>query len=97
MPRRNIWEHIARELDLHEPSSHLAPLIELIDNRSVLIENHCGVTQYSEQKVCVKTVRGCVEIIGSGLHLIQMSKEQLCIQGCIHTLHLLGGGNHGKV
>ena len=67
-----------------------APLIELAGRSRVLIENHRGVLAYSLEEICVKVSYGSVCVTGSGLHLLQMSKEQLVICGEITGIALLG-------
>lgn len=65
------------------------PVVEIAGENRVLIEGHCGVTQYSREQVCVKVCYGCVCVCGSSLELTRMSKEQLIISGRIDNLKLL--------
>ena len=84
-------ERLMNRLDLKDEPLPLRPLIEIVDNRRVLIENHKGVTQYSTQQICVRLRKGSVCICGEGLHLAVMRKEQLVICGCIRSIFLNGG------
>lgn len=65
-----------------------SPLIEMIGNRRVLIENHLGILIYSEHEIVVRVRTGCVCIAGTFLKLSMMSKEQLVITGCIREIKL---------
>lgn len=91
---KQLLARLANVLELHEAPRRALPLVEIMDNRSVLIENHCGVTQYSRQKIKVQTRAGYVEICGDRLRLIQMSREQLCVQGQIDSVNLFSGGEN---
>ena len=84
-------ERLMKSLDLKDEPLPLRPLIEIVDNRRVLIENHKGVTQYSTQQICVRLRKGSVCICGEGLDLAVVRKEQLVIGGCVRSLHLNGG------
>lgn len=68
------------------------PLVEIIGDKRVLIENHFGVTAYCDKEICVKTSLGCVCITGSELMLAQMTRQQLVIVGRVDGVHLLRGG-----
>ena len=64
------------------------PLIEIAGDCRVLIEHHCGVTQYGRCRICVRVKYGFVVVIGRQLELAQMTKEQLIITGKIDTVQL---------
>lgn len=64
------------------------PIVEIAGDHRVLIENHCGVTAYSRERILVKVGYGCVCICGFGLEIVRMSKEQLIIQGRIDGITL---------
>ena len=71
-------------------------LLELLSDRRILIEHHCGVTEYTCQKIQVKVRFGFLCITGSGLSLTKMSADQLVITGCISSVNVIRGRNHGK-
>lgn len=64
------------------------PVLELAGDRRVLIENHCGVKEYSRERICVGVKYGVVCVCGSGLELSCMTKEQLVICGRIDAIAL---------
>jgi len=66
------------------------PIIELVGQHRVLIENHHGILCYSLSEIHIKVSYGCISVNGSDLHLIQMSKEQLVISGKIDSVQLFG-------
>ena len=66
-------------------------LIELVGQRRVLIEHHMGVLAYSLNEIQIKVSFGKLSVMGNGLYLSQLSREQLVIQGEIQSLQLSGG------
>lgn len=65
------------------------PLAELAGDKRVLIENHQGVTEYGEERICVKVSFGILCVCGQELALHSMSKQQLVICGRIDRIELL--------
>lgn len=90
MANHHLFEKVTRAVDLGAEPVPGKPLVEIVGDRAVLIENHCGVISYSNDRVCVKTKAGCICVCGSGLVLTRMSKEQLRICGRIVNVELSG-------
>lgn len=73
------------------------PLVEIADDRRVLIENHQGVCSYTAEQVQVRVRYGRVCITGSGLRIVRMTREQLVICGTVEEVALhRGGGQNGR-
>lgn len=70
------------------------PLVEIADDRRVLIEHHQGVVAYGCAEICVRVRFGQIRITGSALRLAKMSAEQLVICGRVDSVTLIkqGGG-----
>ena len=66
-----------------------SPLIEVTGDHRVLIENHCGVREYSSEKISVNVNYGIISISGEKLTLAQMTQEQLVICGRILDISLI--------
>ena len=75
-------------LDLPEESLPGLPLVEIAGHQRVLIEHHCGVTEYGPNAVCVKVKYGHICVLGCGLELSCMSRHSLIISGCIDGVRL---------
>ena len=89
MDRRNgIFGRLADEMDLPGEVMPGQPLVELCGDKSVLIENHRGVTEYRKERIGIRVGYGQVLICGSGLELVRMSKEQLIVRGRIDSVSL---------
>ena len=66
------------------------PLIEIVGQNRVLIENHNGVLGYSLEEIQVKVNFGRVQIIGKNLRIMQLCKDQLVITGSVEAVQLYG-------
>lgn len=86
MGRRSFWNTMTGATDLNTEPLPGEPLVELLGQGRVLIENHLGVLGYACNEVCVKVKFGCVIVCGQNMVLSRMTKEQLLINGCIETV-----------
>ena len=66
------------------------PILELVGQRRLLIENHDGVLSYAPNEIKIKVCYGCVIVDGNDLQLMEMSRVKLAICGRIDGLQLLG-------
>ena len=67
------------------------PLVEIMGEHRVLIENHKGVIGYGCSEICVKVKYGVLKICGNELTLARMTKHQLVISGIIDSVCLCRG------
>ncbi len=89
MVRNKHWaQHLADGADLQGEAMPGIPVVEIAGQRRVLVERHCGVTNYSREMIRVKVRYGHICICGGDLQLIQMTKEQLVISGRIDSVQL---------
>ena len=82
---------ISRMVDLPDENLPLQPVVELCGLHRVLIENHKGVTEYSQQRIAVAVSFGGVVIEGEHLHLCRISTHQLVVKGQIQNIMLCRG------
>lgn len=85
---QNFLERITDGADLSGEPIPGGTLVEIAGDSRVLIENHCGITQYSRERICVKVKFGVVSVCGCNLELIRMTREQLIISGKIEQIGL---------
>ncbi len=86
-----FMERLTKAADLQEEPIPGLPVIELAGDRRVLIENHCGVTEYGRNRICVKVKFGHISVCGQCLELARMTKGQLIIAGKIEVVELIRG------
>lgn len=65
------------------------PIVELAGDRRVLIENHHGVSEYGENRICIKVKYGTLCVCGNRMELAMMTKAQLIITGQIDSVTIL--------
>lgn len=73
-----------------ENAPSMLPIVELVGQKRLLIENHQGVLSYAPKEIKIKVSYGCVIIEGNDLQLMEMSRVKLAICGRIDGLQLLG-------
>jgi len=87
----SFWERLSIGMDLPGESLPTLPLIEIVGEHRVLVENHKGVIGYSDGEICVKVKFGFIRISGSQLMLSKLTKQQLVISGFIDSVSLCRG------
>ena len=92
MKNRHLMERVLEAVDLSTEPVPGKTLIEIVDNRSILIENHCGVISYGKERIIIKTKNGCIIVSGTCLILSKMSKDILRITGVVTCVELQGRG-----
>lgn len=64
------------------------PLVEIIGNRRVLIENHTGITEFGNERITASNTGGNVVVTGRDLQITLISEEQIVIVGKIGSVLL---------
>jgi len=90
--RRKFLDHLSAAADLQAEAIPGLPLIEIVGDRRVLIEHHCGVTEYGCQQISIKVRQGHICVYGDKLELALMTREQLIISGHIEGVRLVRRG-----
>lgn len=80
-----------RRLALEDQSLPGKPLMEILDDKRVLIEHHRGITQYTPERIQIRVKFGAICVCGAELSLCRMTADQLVITGRIDSLTLLRG------
>lgn len=65
------------------------PLVEIVGEKRVLVENHLGVIGYSSEEIKVRVCYGILSVLGTALQFVQMNREQLVICGEVNSITLL--------
>lgn len=88
---KHFMERLTKAADLEEEPIPGLPLVEIAGDRRILIEHHCGVTQYGRCQISVRVKYGSVVIHGTQLELSRMTGQQLIITGRIESVQLERG------
>jgi sporulation protein YqfC len=87
----SLWNKLSFVADLADEPIPGLPLIEIIDNCRVLIENHKGVSEYGTNRIRIKVKWGCICICGENLVLARMDRGLLIVSGIIDSVQLCRG------
>lgn len=89
--RKPLSEMIAERSDLLDEVFPGQPLVEMMGDRRILIEHHCGVNRYSTNVISIQMKYGQVQINGEKLELAKMCGKQLVITGRIDSVSVIRG------
>ena len=84
----SILDRFAMGADLPGEKMPGLPLLEIVGQHRVLIENHKGVIAYGCNEICVKVNYGVISVCGSKLMMAKMTKDQLVITGVVDSVNL---------
>ncbi len=91
MKKGSAFVRLASSVDLPEEPIPGRPLVEILDNQRVLIENHLGVCEYEDTVIRVRVKNGSICVLGCNLELARMTKGVLVISGRIEAVQLHRG------
>lgn len=91
------WEEVKRKVkrqfsDLLEiPGDVLLdlPLINMVGNMQLQVENHRGIHEYTTNFVRISTGKGFIEITGENLVLRNIMSDEIILEGKIKSLSLV--------
>lgn len=89
--QKSLFRRLLDGADLAEESLPLQPVVELLGDNRVLIENHRGVTQYCTERIQARVSFGAVNIQGGNLRLRYMTGQKLVIVGKIDSIEVVRG------
>ena len=89
--QKYLLDRLVQWADLPPEAVPGMPLVEILGEGRVLIENHRGVTEYGTDRISIRVGFGQIIICGCGLELSRMNREQLVILGRIDGVTLCRG------
>ena len=92
MKRQDNWLRRLRD-SVYGENTQLSrqPVVEILGNKRILIENHRGVQVYERDRIQVCVKFGSIKVLGNCLSLCYMSVSQLVIAGDIQSVSLESG------
>ncbi len=72
--------HLLDELDPH------LTRLEVVGNRSIFVENHCGVQVYSDTQMQVACRRFVLCVSGTALRIVGLALKSMTIEGEISQI-----------
>ena len=86
---QNIKKKLVNTLELPKEIIFNLPLITMVGNEEINIENYKGVIEYSPEKIRINTECGVLKINGEKLSFKQITAENIIVTGTIQTLEYL--------
>ena len=83
---QNIKKKLVNTLELPKEIIFNLPLITIVGNEEINIENYKGVIEYSPEKIRINTECGVLKINGEKLSFKQITAENIIVTGIIQTL-----------
>ena len=82
----NFRQRLAEIFDLPQEVILDLPLISIVGNLNLKVENHRGIIKYTPELVEIKIKRGQLIIEGRQLNIEQIKKEKVVVVGKIDNL-----------
>lgn len=89
--KTSIFRRLLEEADLAEENLPTEPVVELLGDGRVLIENHKGVIEYCTEIITARVSFGAVSVRGCNLRLRLMTGQKLVIAGTINGIEVTRG------
>lgn len=83
---RRLQQQLSSFLDIPHDIVLDLPKITLIGNIQLYIENHRGIIEYSPETVRISVSIGEIEIKGKDLRILTISRDELSLDGTIHSI-----------
>lgn len=80
---KNIKNVFAKVLEVPKEVVIDLPLISMMGNEEITIENYKGVIEYSEEKIRINTAKGVVKVEGRSMVLKEITDDDIQILGNI--------------
>ena len=86
---QNIKKKLVNTLELPKEIIFNLPLITIVGNEEINIENYKGVIEYSPEKIRINTECGVLKINGEKLSFKQITAENIIVTGVIQKLEYI--------
>ena len=86
--KHDFVNSVSEKLSLPAEAIGEIALTELRGKRSVHIENHRGILEYSDDLIKISVKRGAISVIGGNLRIVCMNRKCVEIRGSIRALEL---------
>ena len=91
MEKKPILQKILDRCDLGEEDLPGRPLVEIMGDGRILVENHQGITEYGSDQICIRVCYGAICVSGSNLRLRHAACKKLLIIGRIDAVRIIRG------
>ena len=89
--REKVFGLLPELLDLPDQALPGVPIIEVYGDRRVLVEGCFVVLQYADNCIKLRNPSTIICVVGSGLHMVEISSSQTVITGKIENISICRG------
>ena len=82
-PKKSFREQLSSALELPQEVVEDLPIIHLVGNKEVSVENFNGLAEYTDKRIRLNTKSGTLSIDGIALEAKSMTAEVIHIKGTI--------------
>lgn len=86
---KNIKNMITKIMEIPKEVVIDLPLISMIGNEELTVENYKGVIEYNEERIRINTVKGVVKIEGRNMFLREITDDDIEITGTIIKIEFM--------
>lgn len=86
--KKDFVSSVSDRLAIPPEAVSTVPLIQLRGKKSLCVENHGGILEYSDTEVKIAVKGGSLTVRGSGIYICRMTKKCLEIHGRFVGLEL---------
>lgn len=83
---RKFNEFIADALRMPKDVVMDLPRVSICGDREIYIENHKGLSEYTDTDIRIKMTDGIIHIKGKGLRIIVMEYERMVVNGVFERI-----------
>ncbi|EYE88120.1 sporulation protein YqfC [Fervidicella metallireducens AeB] len=85
----NIKERFSASLELPKEVLSETPVIKIIGNNEIYIENHKGILEYGTNRIRINTVLGVLVIEGYNFEISEINQEDIKITGFTEAIEFI--------
>lgn len=86
MEEKNIKNKFSSFLDLPKEIVLNYPLVSLVGNEDLIIYNHKGLIEYTNDTIRINTTCGILKIEGKGMYIVKITNEYVKLSGKIKSV-----------
>lgn len=68
------------------------PLIMMVGDKSLILENHLGILEYNRERIRIRLIKGELTLLGQNMMIRNISLEEIQINGELISLTYDQGG-----
>lgn len=84
-----IRKRLTDALELQHDVALNLPALHMTGGERLLVENHRGLLEYGRARIRIASTAGTIEIVGEGLDIKSVGREDVLIIGAIASVNII--------